>query len=140
MTLFSDERMNEMLADLARREAQERVERVDEVVSDVFYHGRKSGNSAKPHRERRTAVAQDVTASWQAYITGEVRAAERRMLESAMSATGEVLVKERAERTRLEAEVTALKLEVAELRGRIIERGEAASASRLKVVPAGMIA
>src|SRR6476619_665699 len=55
-----------------------------------------------------------------------------------MEVVGEKLAEERAARKRLEAEVSALKLELAELRGRIIERGEAAQASsapRLKVVP-----
>jgi hypothetical protein len=60
----------------------------------------------------------------------------------AMPPLGEVLITERAARERLEAEVASLKLEVAELRGRIVERSEAAPASRLKVVPpsGGMIA
>ena len=157
MTRFDSEYFDALEADLAKRETAARCERADEILARRECEAVVTKSAAPPRRDRYRnsepgQAMSSMTAEWQAYIAREIRAAERRTAEACMSAVGEVLSKERAERTRLEAEVSSLKLEVAELRGRIIERGdcvrrsvaetEAASASRLKVVPpsAGMIA
>jgi hypothetical protein len=149
MARFDDQYFEALEADLAKREASDQRDRADEVLAARECEAVAPSATSRVSRERHsTAVAQ----TWQSYIAREIRAAERRTAEACMAAAGEVLSKERAERTRLEAEVSSLKLEVAELRGRIIERGDCvrrsaaeteASASRLKVVPpsaSGMIA
>jgi hypothetical protein len=119
MTLYSDDHMEEMLADLARREAADRVERADEILAmrtNSVPEMRQEIRQEIPRRNRQ-AMTHDIAVGWQNYIAREIQAAERRTAEACMAAVAEVLLKERGERERLEAELASLKLELAELRG-----------------------
>jgi hypothetical protein len=69
-----------------------------------------------------------ITADWKAYID----AADNRWLKAAMHVAGDALAEQRKQREQLAAEVAALKLELAELRGRIVERE---ASKRLSAVP-----
>ena len=73
-------------------------------------------------------MTHDITAGLQAYITREIREAERRTLEVAMEVVGEVLAEERRKlRTEFEAEITKLRIEFLREQARSGTRREAAT-------------